>query len=265
MQNNKTIFTANSLSDVLYHIKNVTGIEIVAGCTQLKTMPEKSIPLRLIPEMLTIERHELYIDIGGSVTLSDILLKEGGNLPEILREALQTIGTERIRALATIGGNIAAKDTHHTLYSPLLALNARLELRTPADTALVPLAKFDGIRDGQILTKVRIPLDDWEVEIFRRIGPPNRIGPLSASFSFLASTQRNVVSNLKIVFAGDPLFYSNEFENRIIGTRLPLTGKLIDESIEEAEKIYEEENPSSNFFLKVEFLNLLRYSLEQLS
>lgn len=257
------------MSDILYHIKNVSEIELLAGCTQIKELSSKSLSLRLIPELLTIERRELYIDIGSAVTLSDILLKEATLLPEILRDAIKTIATARIRNIATLGGNICAKDTRHTLYSPLLALNAKLEIKTPDETIFIPFAEFKGSGDKQILTKVRIPLDDWEIAIFRRVGPKSLISPLSAGFSFLASTQRNMISNIKIVFAGNPLFYSPEFENRIIGAKLPLTEKLIDDLIEQAKELYEQQNSVKDdvpsFFLKTEFLNLLRFSLEQLS
>ena len=119
---------------------------------------------------------------------------------------------------------------------------------------------------SDILTKVRIPLDEWEVEIFKRVGPSNTINELSASFAFLADTQHGMIAKIRIAFAGKVFFYSPEFENRIIGTRLPLSAKTIDDLIDNAKKIFVEQNTitDSELILKAQFLNLLRNAFEQL-
>ena len=75
-----------------------------------------------------------------------------------------------------------------------------------------------------------------------------------------------IIANIRIVFAGTIVFHSNELENKLIGTRLPLTIKFIDEVIDEAEQIYDSKFSETDTkpVLKIQFLNLLRFSLEQL-
>lgn len=76
-----------------------------------------------------------------------------------------------------------------------------------------------------------------------------------------------MIANIRVVFAGNTVFYSPEFENKIIGTRLPLTEKMIDSLIEEAKTVYKTEKTFENEdpIIKAQFLNLLRNSFEQLT
>lgn len=265
MPKNSTFFTAKTLSDVLYQIKNVNDLQIVGGCTQVTDIPEKALSLSMISDLCAIENRERYVEFGCAVTLSDMLLREEYRLPAVLTSAVRTIATERVRNIATLGGNICAGGIYHTLYAPLLALNARLEIRSPAETQVIPFARFRGLAAKHIVTKVRIPLDNWDIGIFRRIGPSHAITPLSASFCFLASTQRNMISSIRVAFAGAPLFYSPELENHIIGLKLPLSEQEINNLIETARDAYADQNAGADRFIEAQFLNLLRFSLEQLS
>lgn len=269
MQKNKTVLISKKLADVLFHFKNTDDVQILSGCTgtDIETLKDKSISIRAIPELMTIDRHERYIEYGSAVTISKIISTGTGRLPEFLLEAMKTIGTEQIRNIATIGGNICAKGIKHTLWAPLLALNARLEIKDATDTKIVQFNKFDGVPEKSILTKIRIPLEEWDVQVFRRIGPTNKLSPLSASFTFLVETQRGMIANIRVVFAGNTVFYSPEFENKIIGTRLPLSEKMIDSLIEEAKVVYKTEKTFENEdpIIKAQFLNLLRNSFEQLT
>lgn len=269
MQKNKTVLISKKLADVLFHFKNTNEVQVLAGCTgtDIKELKDKSVSIRAIPELLTIDRHERYIEYGAAVTLSKIISSGAGRLPDFFIDALMSIGNEPVRNIATIGGNICAKGFRHTLWAPLLALNARLEIKDYSDTKIIQFSKFEGIPEKNILTKIRIPLEEWDVQIFRRIGPKNTLSALSASFAFLVETQRGMIANIRIVFAGETVFYSPEFENKIIGMRLPLSEKTIDSLLDEAknvykaEKIFEDKNP----IIKAQFLNLLRNSFEQLT
>ncbi len=266
MQKNKTVFISKSLSDVFYHLKSVSDIQLLAGCTQVKEIKEKSVSLRTIPELNTIDKKERFVDFGSAVTISRILSIGNQKLPIVFEEALKTIGTEAIKNIATIGGNICANDFYHTLWAPLLALNAKLEIRNPSETIYIPFNKFSKLEEKNILTKIRIPLDEWDIEIFKRVGPSNTINRLSASFVFLAKSQHGTIANIKIVFAGKVLFYSPEFENSIIGTKLPISKKNVDNFITKAKEIYKEQNKvyDDELILKAQFLNILRNSFEQL-
>jgi CO/xanthine dehydrogenase FAD-binding subunit len=266
-RNNHTVLIAKTLSDIFYHLKTVSALQVLGGGTRVDSYNEKAVSLRSIAELKTIEKHERYIDFGAAVTISQMLEMGRTNMPSILYDALASIGTRPIRNLATLGGNICAAGQKLTLYAPLLALDARLELRNQAETKYIPFSKFNGVPEDFVLTQVRVPVDDWEVAIFRRIGLLNRISPFSASFAFLVDTQKNIIANIKIAFAGSVAFRSHELENKIIGSRLPLKNEFIASLVQEAERMYKQqfdkENPEP--VLKMQFLSLLQYSLGQLT
>lgn len=267
VKNNQTVLIANTLADVFYHVNSVRNLQIVGGCTAVDTINDTSLTVRNIKELLSIEKKERFFEFGPAVTLASILNLGKTKLPSIFYDTVSSVATPFIRNLATIGGNICAEGQKHTLYAPLLALDARLEIRSKDETKFISLNNFNGIPHGYVLTKIRIPVEDWSIAIFRRVGPSNLITPLSASFAFLADMQKDILLNIKIVFAGTIIFKSHELENKLIGTRLPLSSKNIDSLIQESETefVNQTENQTYEPILKDQFLNLLRYSFEQLS
>jgi len=63
--------------------------------------------------------------------------------------------------------------------------------------------------------------------VFRRLGADSKITESSASFTFLADNEKNMITNIKLAFSGIVTFRCIELENRLIGTRLPLAAKDI--------------------------------------
>jgi xanthine dehydrogenase FAD-binding subunit len=268
MQNSEhTIFFAKTIQDLFYQIKSVSGLRIVGGCTAIDTLPEKAISVRGIPELTIIDKHERYIDFGPAATLSDILALGSNRAPDIFLEAIKSIANPMVRNIATIGGNICMNGHKLTLYAPLLALDSRLELRDPLETKYISLLNFREIPAGSILTNIRIPLNEWAVSVFRRLGPEHQITPASAGFVFLADSQKSIIINIKIAFAGAVTFRAIELENRMIGTRLPLQEKDISVFMNAAARQFDwaAANHTYHPMMRVQFLNLMHYSFEQLT
>ena len=153
------------------------------------------------------------------------------------------------------------------MYAPLLALDTRLELRNQTETYIEPLATFKEIPKGFVLTNIRISLIDEDIAIFRRIGTENRITQASASYAFIANTERNTLVEVKLAFAGPFVFQSKSFQNLLIGHRLPLSKKDIDQIQERIVEEFETvaENQMISDVVKQQFMNLTRYSFEQLT
>ena len=262
-----TFFSAKNLSDVFSNIRNNNNLQILGGCTRVSSYSERCMSIRSIPELRTIDRRERFIDFGPAATLSEIMNIGRTHMSSVFYDALDTIATPQVRNLATLGGNICAPGQRLTLWAPLLALDARLELKSQNSTKYIPFSKFNGIPDKFVLTKVRVPFDDWHVAIFQRVGPSSKITAQSASFVFLVDTQKDMIANIKIAFAGIPVFRSHELENKIIGSRMPLSNKLITALVAEAAEIFTKLNAgiTVELLLRTQFLNLLRYSLENLT
>ena len=268
MQNSDhTFFFAKTISELFYQLTSVSALEVVGGCTSLERMPQKAISVHGISDLASITMHERYIDCGPAVTLSDILSLASARVPEALTESVKSIANPFVRNIATLGGNICAKGIRRTLYAPLLALDARLELKSSLDSVYVPLLNFTGIPHGSILSNIRIPLGDWDVTVFRRLGADRTITETSASFAFLADNEKNMITNIKLAFSGAVTFRCIELENRLIGTRLPLATKDISLFTDTAALQFDEaaKDVPYNPILRTQFVNLTRYSLEQLT
>lgn len=274
MQSNKTIFLAKNVSEILYQIKNVSGLEIVGGCASMQELPDKSLSVRDVAELKTINHHERYIDFGPAVTLNQILELDKDRIPQILTEAAKSVANHFVRNMATLGGNICAsvktpKEIKRSLYAPLLALGASLKFRNTENqmSATVPIAKFTGIQPKQLLVNIHVPADDWDVSVYRRSGPSGKLTEESSAFCFLARTDRGVLSSVKIAFAGPIVFQDSELETKLMGEKLPLAQKTIQKFLEAAQAAFEKsfEPTTPNIArLKEEFLNFTRYSLNQL-
>ena len=266
-KNSQTVMIAKTLQDVFYHKNTVDSLQIVGGCTDIKKLEEKALTIRFIDDLKGYEKKERYIDFGPAISLNEMLNIGSGKIPDVLYQALSTIANSAVRNLATLGGNIFAQGVYHTLWAPLLALDAKLEFKKENESKIIPMNSFYGIPEGFILTKVRVPLDEYELAIFRRLGPASSISPLSAGFVFLADTEKNLISNIKIAFAGPILFRSRDLENRLLGEKLPISEATIKEVLEDASHLYDgafdaKEAPS---ILKAQFLKLLYYALKQLA
>lgn len=263
----KSILYAKNISDLLTQLKNNQNLQIVGGCTGIEELPDRAISTHGIKELSQIERHERYIQIGSGTTLSEIINLGPNHVPQVLYEALNTIANPMIRNMATIGGNICSTDHKHTLYAPLLALETKLEFKNQSETILEPLLNFKKIPEGYILSNIRIQLIDEDIAIFRRVGPENTINQASASYAFIVNTEKNIVVDVKLAFAGPKAFKSKVIENQLIGHRLPLSIKEIDNMQEQiAQEFYAAtEGEMISNVSKQQFINLCRYSFEQLT
>ena len=148
-----------------------------------------------------------------------------------------------------------------------MALDAKLEFKNQTETRTENIRYFKSVPEGFILSNIRIPLVDAELSIFRRIGPEHTITQQSASFAFLADTEKNSLLNVHLAFAGPFTFHSKEFENFMSGRRLPLSQKDISQLEEAVAEQFQKAATDQMItdVMRQQFFNLARYSFEQLT
>lgn len=251
----KDVYFGTSLDEVLYQLRNRSNLRICGGCTYLKELPPVSMIIRNIKEFNLIEKRERYIEIGSGVTLAAIMELGEKHIPHVFYQALSSIATPLVRNIATLGGNICIEPLCGTLFAPLLAMDAKLEFRINSEILSLPMTQFSAfaagsqVPAGSVLTKVRVPLDDWELSLFRRIGPSWTLNENCASYAFLASIQKETLMNLRIAFCGAVRLRSRELENKLIGTKLPLSTREIQDMLEAAAEYFDQQVQS---FLSVQ-------------
>jgi CO/xanthine dehydrogenase FAD-binding subunit len=253
LNKNTSVYYASSIAQVQTILKNVSGISIVAGATEIarrQTMHSLNFPANVlsiakIPELCAINKTERYVEFGASVTLDTLLELGRKNVPEVLHECVEGIANPAIRTLATLGGNIAAKGRRLSTFAPLLALDAKLEIRSPLEAAWVPMLRYfsntgrEQTKRPELFSRIRVPTQEWDISIYRRIGRPNTITDVTSSFAFLVKAQKNVLADIRVVWAGKFFFRQREFENLMIGRTLPLSERDMTNLMDKADLFFD--------------------------
>lgn len=237
--NSSTVYTATTIADVQTMLKNIPSIYLVAGGTEIArrqtarvlNFADNLLPLTQIPELTNITKTERYLEFGSCVSLQAILDLGKNNVPLVLYQAVETISNVGLRQLGTIGGNISAKGHRFTTFASLLALDARLEIKNSIDSKWVTMSRYfsntgkEQVKEKEFISKIRVPTETWDIADFRRFGKIQQINENSACFVFLVKSEKNVISDLRLSYAGKFFFRNRELENFIIGKSLPITEK----------------------------------------
>ena len=216
--------------------KRYPKAELFAGGTALIREQGKSIidlppvilSLDTIEEMQKISRSERYIEIGAMVKLSQIL-NLGTIVPAVLRRCLENISGPQLRNMVTLGGNLCFPGGRLDSSAALIALDAQLELRTSQSARWVSAPWFFAVQGKtalnpqELLTRIRVPLDEWDYTAYKKFSGQAH---LSKAVIFLAKTQKNILSDIRIVYKTDVVFRYKDSESILIGKNLPLNQKI---------------------------------------
>jgi CO/xanthine dehydrogenase FAD-binding subunit len=195
------------------------------------TLPRNLLSLDRIEDLRRITRTEQYLEVGAMVCLNEII-HLGTIVPEILRKCLEGFAGLQVRNIATIGGNICCKGRYMDSCAPLIALDARYELRSASATRWIAASRFSpaSLAPGELLTRIRIPLEPWNYSLCKKIrhtdiSNADNIEREAGVIVFLLRNQKNILTNIKIVFAGNIVLEDRDTESLLIGTLLPISRK----------------------------------------
>ncbi|MDR2246321.1 MAG: FAD binding domain-containing protein [Treponema sp.] len=190
-------------------------------------LPADILSLDGLNELRRITRTERYIEMGAMVRLNDII-NLGKIIPPVFTQALKCIAGPELRNLATIGGNICHPRLRLNAAAPLVALDARYELRTSLTARWISAARFSSFpgplafNPQELLTRIRIPLEQWNYSLFTRFaGAPAESEP-GGALVFIARIQKNILTDLRVVFAGETVIRDKNSEAVLSGKHLPL-------------------------------------------
>jgi CO/xanthine dehydrogenase FAD-binding subunit len=199
------------------------------------SLPECVISLQNVEELRRVARTERYVEIGAGAPLETVVRLGTNNIPRALCQALSHVGPPAVRGLATIGGNLGIPGRLMTTAPVLALLDAQVELRRHGGTRWVPVVRLhanDGsidLRPGEVISRVRVPLYPWRVQVFRRFG--SILSPDSHPLVFcgLARVSNGILEELRVVGSTgrDGMLRYKEIEAELVGRRLPLASKEI--------------------------------------
>ena len=163
------------------------------------------IHIKDVPELNKIEINDGYVEIGACCSYSTLL--ESENIPQILKDAIITIGGPAVRNFGTIGGNICNASPAADCIPPLAVLDARLlleskiDIKSDIDKREIGLDEFIlgrkkvDLKKGEVLTKIIIPenyLYDIIYSKFEKVGLRNAMTLSKVSVSILATKQKDI-------------------------------------------------------------------------
>jgi CO/xanthine dehydrogenase FAD-binding subunit len=192
------------------------------------SLPRNILSLSRLEELRRITRTERYLEIGAAVKINDII-NLGKTVPEALSMTLKGIAGLYIRNLATIGGNICHSPRRMDAAAPLIALDARYELRSALQSRWISASRFSSLPGPpaldprELLTRIRIPLEEWNYTVYRKFTCPGNI-PEGAAV-FIARIQKNILTDIRMVFAGQFILRDKNSETALEGRQLPLDRK----------------------------------------
>jgi CO/xanthine dehydrogenase FAD-binding subunit len=255
------------------------GTEIIPrlrrGAHSVSVLPHKVIYLGNVPELNRISRTQRYLDIGSVLSFSRILSIGRNVLPPVLFEALSGIGTPALGNLATLGGNICLPDGRGDCLPALSVIDAQIELRTAGSSRWVPVSSFfteegrPGLRAGEVLTRIRVPLEEWDFQLFRKVEAGRQIDRRALSFAGTARFPKGSIEALHLCFGGfnNPVLRVAEPETRLKNAALPISGKLFDALVEELRAILADKGRESDSsrYRRATAIRMFRKFLEDLN
>ncbi|XP_076904841.1 abscisic-aldehyde oxidase-like [Bidens hawaiensis] len=148
-QNNKCWYTPVSIEELtslleVNSVDNGVMAKLVAGNTGISYYKEtdqyhKYIDLRFIPELSRIKKTDSHIEIGATVTISKLILVlkeerfDGDLVFKKIASHLEKIGTESIRNVASVGGNLVMaqrKNFPSDIATVFLAVKSKVTILT---------------------------------------------------------------------------------------------------------------------------------------
>jgi CO/xanthine dehydrogenase FAD-binding subunit len=203
------------------------GTEIIRGQRSSSLiLPKNILALSGIEELSRMSRTERYLEIGAMVKLRDII-RLGKIVPEALTRSLEGIAGPHLRGIATIGGHICHAGCRLDCTASLIALDAIYELRNAQNARWISAARFSqpgrlALEKQELLTRVRIPLDQWDFSAYRKFGDRDS-GTEGGVLIFIMKNRKNTLTSLRTVFAGECVLRNQNSETSLTGKHLPLS------------------------------------------
>ena len=157
-----------TIEEAVFHL-SAEPYTVIAGCTDYYCQPkgrfsDRVLDLTGIAEARGISETEHgEIRLGALTTWTEIASADLPRQFDALKEAARQVGGPQIQNTGTIGGNLCNASPAADSLPPLLALHARVELRSARGVRILPLAEFivgnrrTALRNDEMLTALTVP------------------------------------------------------------------------------------------------------------
>lgn len=168
--NDETFYAAPASEDSLADLCARHPDAVIAGgatdvglwiTKELRSLP-RIVHTGRVASLREVREEDDRVVLGAAATYSEAEAALGRLDPDV-GEVLRRLGSKQVRAVGTVGGNIANGSPIGDMPPVLIALGASVELRLGARRRTLPLEEFFidyGVQDrapGELLTRIRIP------------------------------------------------------------------------------------------------------------
>lgn len=157
-----------------------------------------------LAELKRIEIAEGNLMIGAAVTLSELL--EHPLVPEYIKLPIRQLASPAIRNMGTLAGNLCNASASGDSLPMLYALDAEVTLASTYGARKLPVKQFITdvkqtlLRRDELVTELTIPLFDYTVSYYRKIGGRKVNAISKASFYAVAIKREGIIEDVRIAF-----------------------------------------------------------------
>lgn len=249
------------------------GVETVLKSSGKQlSLPESLIYIGNVEELQKMKRSERYLEIGAATKVSQIIDKGKNIIPSILLEAMKKITPPNFKNLYTIGGLICSEIERNSIFSVLCILDAKLEVRSASASRWISTSSLFGkdsitLAPEEIVTKIRIFLSDFDINIHRRIENDYSINGGAISFSAIANILKGNINFIKFIYSVSDLYVirSKETESELTGLNLPVNEKNFGQVMIHFNEQLESRHGSMKKYRKKIVSNTFEWFLNELS
>ena len=275
-----TIFepkTVNSLLTIIRRYPDSTifssGIEtVMQSSSRLMQLPENIIYTGKIEEIQKMKRSERYLEIGAGTKISHIIDKGKNIIPAILLDAMKKITPPNFKNIFTIGGMICSGTERNSVFAVLCILDAKLEIRSAGGSRWInTIQLFNGrtmeLAPDEIVTKIRINLSDYDINIHRKIDNDFSSNGGIITFSAIGTIVKNNISFIKFIFSTSDQFIirNKEIESELGGQNLPFSEKSAALSISHFSDYISQKHSDMQNYKKNIIVNIFDWFLRELN
>jgi len=229
-----TTYIPNDLQEALAIKDAEHDVIVLAGGTDLMVryhgdqglLPRFENSVLFIGQLATlqqIEKRGNMLSIGAACRLRDLL--EHPDVPEIIKKAVREMASPAVRNRGTIGGNICNASPAGDTLPPLYALGASMLIKNFAQSREVPIHSFImgpgkvDLRQNELLIAIQIPLDTYNVLLYKKVGARKADAISKLSFVGMAKTADLMIEDVRIAFGavGPRVVRAPELERLLIG------------------------------------------------
>ena len=157
-----------------------------------------------LAELKRIEIVEGKLMIGAAVTLSELL--EHPLVPDYIKLPIRQMASPAIRNMGTLAGNLCNASSSGDSLPMLYALEAEVTLASMHGTRKLPVAQFITfakqtlLQPDELVTEIMIPLSDFPIVYYRKIGGRKVNAISKASFYAVAIKKDGIIEDVRIAF-----------------------------------------------------------------